>query len=172
MNSAKLFLILTLIFFLHIESNSQHLSSLKLNHTGGFLADSSKSLQYHSSTNAFLAGVLSLIGPGFALGQIYNNDWPQFCFHITISSACLAGLYISLNYFLNGSFSAGNGVLLGTAFIYTANWVWSVIDAASTADKIDRQKLKTKHPGIMNRLRFGILYDQNKNLKLKFAIRL
>ena len=170
MRPLRIVIFLAFIFLFHIESNGQYVSSLKLNHTGTFFTDSSKSRQYHSGTNAFLAGVLSLIGPGFALGQIYNNDWTQFCFHITISSACLAGLYISLNYFLNGSFSAGNGVLLGTAFIYTANWVWSVIDAASTADKIDRQKLKTKHPGIMNRLRFGILYDQNKNLKLKFAI--
>jgi hypothetical protein len=170
MRPIRLLIFLTLIFFLSAKNSAQYLNSLKFNHTGTFIADSSKSPQYHSGKNAFLAGALSLIGPGFALGQIYNNDWPQFYFHITVSSACIAGLFISLNYFVNGSFSAGNGVLLGTALVYMANWVWSVIDAAATADKIDRQKFKSKHSGILNKLGFGILFDQNKKTKIKFAI--
>ena len=173
MRPVILLIVFTLFFFLNGENNAQYVSSLKLNHTGNFLTDSSKSPQYHSGKNAFLAGTLSFIGPGFALGQIYNNDWPQFFFHITISSACIVGAIVSFGHVFESpseNINAGYGLLLGATLIYTANWVWSVIDAASTADKIDRQKLKTKHPGIMNRLRFGILYDQNKNLKLKFAI--
>lgn len=170
MSSAKFLLVLTFIFFVHIESHAQYLSSLKLNQGSTLITDSSKSPQYHSGTNAFLAGALSLIGPGFALGQIYNNDWAQFYFHISVSGACLLGTYISLNYYVMGDMGTGNVLLLGVTMIYTANWVWSIIDAAATADKIDRQKFKNKHSGILDKLGFGILLDKNKNLKLKFSI--
>ena len=173
MSKGSVILIFALVFFLSGDCYSQYLNSLKLNQNNSFTNDSSKSPQYHSGKNAFLAGTLSLIGPGFALGQIYNNDWPQFFFHITISSACIVGAIVSFGHVFESpseNINAGYGLLLGATLIYTANWVWSVIDAAATADKIDRQKFKSNQSGIIDKLGFGILIDRNKKLNLKFAI--
>ena len=85
------------------------------------------------------------------------------------------GAIVSFGHFLESpseNINAGYGLLLGATLIYTANWVWSVIDAAATADKIDRQRLKNKHTEIMDKIRFGLLFDQNKKLNLKFAVEL
>ena len=55
--------------------------------------------------------------------------------------------------------------------VYMVNWVWSIADAVSSANEINRLAAeKEKHTGILNKLRFGISIDKNRKFNLKFAI--
>jgi hypothetical protein len=159
-----------MFLFLSYPVHSQYLQSLKLKNTTPALTDKSK--PYRSGGNAFAAGALSLILPGLALGQIYNGDWEQFSTHITITAACFTGVFISAVLLThNGANSLGwTYVLLGTTLVYTGNWIWSIIDAASTADKMEREK-QLKNHSLIDMLRFGFSF-QNKTTRLNFSLNL
>ena len=62
-------------------------------------------------------------------------------------------------------------ILLSSAILFMGNWVWSIIDAANSADEINRQAAnKKRHSDILNKLKFGLILNKNKQLNLKFAI--
>ena len=101
----------------------------------------------------------------------------KFSSHLCISVACLTGVLISAVVALHEEdVSAGSPshvILLSSAILFMGNWVWSIVDAANSADNINRQAAnKKRHSDILNKLKFGLTLNKNKQLNLKFAFEL
>jgi hypothetical protein len=75
-----------------------------------------------------LAGTLSLIVPGAALGQLYNGQYLNFGIRIGISSISIIWL-VESGFFNFASDVKGNDAWWPLSLIYIANWVTSVVDA-------------------------------------------
>jgi hypothetical protein len=180
----KMFCAVVLPFLIIFNSNvftqSFNLSNLKLKeiiNSYSSFRDTTAPKQIKEEKNAFIAGTLSLIGPGLAFGQIYNGQMDKFSSHICITVACLTGVLISAVVALHeGDVSEGSSshvILLSSAILFMGNWVWSIIDAANSADEINRQNaMKKQHSDILNKLRFGLTLNKSKHLNLKFALEL
>lgn len=75
-----------------------------------------------------LAGTLSLIVPGAALGQLYNGQYVNFGIRIGISALSIIWL-VGSGFFNFASDVKGNDAWMPLLLIYTANWITSVVDA-------------------------------------------
>ena len=73
-----------------------------------------------------LAGTLSFIVPGAALGQLYNGQYVNFGVRLGISGIVVLGFALSGGL----SFERGNDAIIPLALLYAANWITSIIDAA------------------------------------------
>ena len=127
----------------------------------------------------FKAGCISFFLPGFAFGQLYNEQNWKFYRHIGITGGSLligalgvANIQISMGGGHTDNTTAG--WLLGiAAVIYAGNWIWSVVDAVVSAVEINKQiELRKPRSEIMNRLKLGFNVNKNKQLNLKFAFEL
>ena len=77
------------------------------------------------NNSPFLAGSLSFIVPGAALGQLYNGQYLNFGIRLGISTIVVLGLALS-----GGTcFECGNDALIPLALLYAANWISSIFDA-------------------------------------------
>jgi hypothetical protein len=75
-----------------------------------------------------LAGTLSLIVPGAALGQLYNGQYLNFGIRVGISATSIIWL-VESGFFNFASDVKGNDAWMPLLLIYTANWISSIVDA-------------------------------------------
>jgi hypothetical protein len=80
------------------------------------------------NNSPFLAGSLSFIVPGAALGQLYNGQYLNFGIRIGISAISIIWLAES-GFFNLASDVKGNDAWMPLLLIYAANWISSVVDA-------------------------------------------
>ena len=150
--------------------------NFKLKENSGIPADSQK--KQLTEKSPMLAGTLSFIVPGFALGQLYNGQTSKFFAHSLISFGTITALILSSGKLIQiditgGGGGKGVGLFLALVFIYTANWVWSTVDAVNSAHDINKKVMLQKYRSdILNKFGFGLSYDKNKNLNLNFSVRL
>jgi len=177
----KLKILFVLLVFIYSAglTNAQYLNETKLRNTTGFLTDTTKKKIKLTEKSPLLAGSLSFIVPGLALGQIYNNVPSKIFRHLSISIGSFALLIIAGEFgwfrldIACGANNHDTWIPYSLIFIYLGNWIWSVVDAAVTANDINRQiKLQKYRSGIFDKLMFGLTLDKNKNLNLKFAFEL
>lgn len=171
-------LLLLNIFDSAVFAQSYKLSNLKLKETSYLSADSQKVL---SEKSTLLAGTLSFIVPGFAIGQLYNGQTNKFLTHTIISTVCITTFLITARYagFPVGGNSEGNRANLGgvlmflSAITFAGNYVVSVADAVVSAVNINKKvRLQKGRSDIINKLRLGFTVNRNKQLNLKFAFEL
>lgn len=105
------------------KSNIIDLSLIKYNITKPLLF---KKSAIAKNSSPFLAGMLSFIIPGAALGQLYNKQYVNFAIRFGISTACVLGILITG---LPVSESNGNNAFVPLSLLFAANWITSVIDA-------------------------------------------
>jgi TM2 domain-containing membrane protein YozV len=176
MNKHKLILFILSISFCSGVINAQYLNELRLRQDVTF-TDTIKSTQILAEKSPFLAGSLSFIVPGFGLGQLYNQQHGKFIRHAGISVGCIVFTYMAIKYNLIEIGFEGEGknegMLFALFFLYLGNWVWSIMDAADSADEINKQIMLQKYRSdILNRIKLGFNVDKNKQLNLKFAFEL
>lgn len=176
---SKLTCSVLLIFFIlsvsNLSSQSLHFDKLRLKESFQRIEFSIDSLNDSNNTkltekSPLFAGSISFIVPGLALGQFYNEQIFKGLLHVGISGI---GFYL----FISGSGMHGNSesrTIGYTGFIlYLSNWLYTIFDAIASADNINKQiKLQKYRSGVLDKLKFGLTLDKNKNLNLKFAFEL
>lgn len=144
---------------------SEHSADLKLKEASFIITDSQKVNLTEKSP--LLAGTLSFIVPGLALGQFYNGQILKGLLHVAIS-----GLGIAL--FFSG-FDIGGGHHYSTMttlgfLLYLGNWIYTTFEAVAAAENINKQiKLQKYSTDVMDRLKFGLTVNKNKQFNLYFA---
>ena len=162
-----------LIFFFLTASNlsSQHLHSEKLSlmKSSVVLNDSNKVTLHEKSP--LLAGSLSFIVPGLALGQFYNEQYFKGILHIGISGLAVGMFFSAIN--IGGGSSDKTTIGYAGFLLYLSNWLYTVFDAMVSAENINKQIMLQKYRSdILNKFKLGLTVDKNKNLNLKFAFEL
>lgn len=141
--SIRLILLITTFSMVLSACFAQDLSVLKLKHQNSFIIDTTKKKTELDEKSPLLAGTLSFIVPGLALGQIYNDVEGKVYRHLGITLGCIVFLGIASETKLIkldvGGSGYGEEFFLGIVVIYLGNWVWSVVDAVITANDINRQ---------------------------------
>jgi len=166
----------TVVIFLLLscESYPQIIShnNFKLKESTSVLADSQKTQLTEKSPYA--AAYLSFLLPGLGAGQLYNEQNSKFIRHIGISAGLIVFTILAFEFdWMNVGIDANKntGIFFTVAGLYIGNWVWSVVDAVSSAKKINKQILLQKYRSeSLDKFRFGFSLDKSNNLKLKFAI--
>jgi TM2 domain-containing membrane protein YozV len=138
--------------------------------------DSSLKKEKLSERNPLLAGTLSLLVPGFGLGQLYNGEKDKFLTHTIISGSCISVFLLTARFAgfpadgkPKGSQANIAGILLFlSAITYAGNYVVSVADAIVSAininKKVQLQKNRTQKSVNYN---FGIGLDKENNFRFK-----
>ena len=165
MNKYKLILFILAFCLSCSLSHAQYLSKLRLPHN---ITDTINSTQTLTEKSPLLAGTLSFIVPGLALGQFYNGQILKGVLHVSIS-----GMGFVL--FLSGMGPGGSNTSTAYAgfLLYLGNWIYTTFEAISAAENINKQiKLQKYRSDIMNRVKLGFNVDKNKQFNLKFAIEL
>jgi len=164
-------LILLIFFFLSVSNlNSQylHAEKLKLKKYSITFTDTSKITLTEKSP--LLAGSLSFIVPGLALGQFYNEQYFKGILHIGISGL---GFFLFISSIGPEGNSKTNTRALTGFLIFLTNWLYTTFDAMYSAEQINKQIKRQKYRSdIFDKLMFGLTLDKNKNLNLKFAFQL
>lgn len=94
----------------------------------GFKHQSNFSVVKPAKKSLFLAGVLSFIVPGLALGQFYKEEYINGAVRVGISLLCVAWMGFSPSVDFGGG---GNGdQKIMAALLFTVNWIFSIIDAS------------------------------------------
>ncbi len=75
-----------------------------------------------------LAGSLSFIIPGAALGQFYKEEFINGGIRVGISGLCVLWFLLSPTYSITGDGPSSNQKIYA-ALLFTANWIASVVDA-------------------------------------------
>lgn len=73
-----------------------------------------------------LAGTLSFIVPGAALGQLYNGQYVNFGIRFGISAISIIGIAVTGIPFGNGQL---NDAFIPLVILLSANWISSIFDA-------------------------------------------
>ncbi len=168
----KLACLIILIFFFLLVSNifsqTLHSENLRLKKTSITFTDTGKITLTEKSP--LLAGLLSFIVPGLALGQFYNEQYFKGILHIGISGLGF-GMFLSA---INPGGSSNNTSIGYAGFLlYLSNWIYTIFDAMASAEEINKQiKLQKSRSSIMNRIKFGFTLNKKKQLNLKFAFEL
>ena len=160
-------------------TNAQYLNKLSISNSK-IVSNKIIQLDEPEQKDPFKAGCISFFLPGFAFGQLYNEQNWKFYRHIGITGGCLLlGTLGVLNVGINpaGGPVHNNHVgewLLGISLVaFAGNWIWSVVDAVVSAVDINKQiELRTHHSDIMNRLKLGFNVDKNKQFKINLALEL
>lgn len=98
----------------------------------------------------FLAGVLSFIVPGLALGQFYKEEYINGAVRVGISLLCVAWMGFSPTVNLNGG---GNGdQKMMASMLYVVNWIFSIIDASLP----DSEKAPQKSGKLIRKIFFNV----------------
>ena len=146
----------------HAQTLKEHFSSKQS--VNCFLSDTAM-IKFHHK-NPFLAGSLSFILPGLAAGQFYNEEYLKFAVHAGISGICF--LLFMHNFDVGGS---GNGTVSGLSFIaYTFNWVFTIVDAVASANRINDEIEKQRKGSTLNRFNMGLTLDKDKRVRIKFSL--
>ena len=81
-----------------------------------------------SHKSLLLAGALSFIVPGAALGQLYKEEYVNGGIRLGISAFCVLWFMLSPPYSVTGD-GQSSIQKLGAVTLFTANWLASVVDA-------------------------------------------
>lgn len=178
-------LILLIIIFSITSSicQAQNSSELKLKNQNNFIIDTTKRKIKLEERSPLLAGTLSFIVPGLALGQIYNEDYGKFGIHAGISAGIfLFTIIAGQSGWIEAPFysgegtpkeSKGQGLLAICVIAYLGNWLWSTIDAIHSAAMYNREIKQQRKSGFNNKhFRMGFIIDEDNQLKLKAIINL
>lgn len=170
---------LTVLLFLFLSASniySQNLQfdKLSLKKSSVVFKDSSNTLL--TPKNSLLAGSLSFIVPGFALGQLYNGEKNKFFIHSLISTGFIFTYIMTGGKLTEFNLAGAESInLAGIALMiaYTINWTWSVVDAVKSANEINKQiKLQKYRSDFMNKIKFGLTFDKQKQLNINFNFEL
>jgi hypothetical protein len=123
-----------LLFFFSFNSNAQLISKkeFRLKDSKPSLIELNKNYDLTSKSSIaknnspFLAGSLSFIVPGAALGQLYNGQYLNFGIRLGISAISFIGIAAIVLPVGEGN---GNDVFVPLAILYVANWITSIVDA-------------------------------------------
>jgi TM2 domain-containing membrane protein YozV len=105
--------------------------------------------------SSFLAGALSFIVPGAALGQFYNEEYVNWGIRVAISAICVTWFLASPSINSGGGGNADQKLI--TALLFSVNWIASIIDASVSATKhnskseIEINNLKNFHISLNNK---------------------
>ncbi len=123
-----------ILLFIAFSSNAQLISKkeFRLKESKPRLIELSKSIDpvskrsIASNNSPFMAGALSFVIPGAALGQLYNGQYLNFGIRLGISGIVVLGLALSGGV---ASDTKGNDTIVPLVILFAANWVSSIIDA-------------------------------------------
>lgn len=91
-----------------------------------------------------LAGGLSFIIPGAALGQFYKEEFINGGIRLGISGLCVLWFFLAPPYSITGDGPSSNQKF-HAALLFTANWIASVIDAFLPSKKTVNKTKKQYH---------------------------
>ena len=125
---------IVLIFIFVSFSNAQLISKkeFRLKESKPSLIELSKSIEpvskssIASNNSPFMAGALSFVIPGAALGQLYNGQYLNFGIRLGITGIVVLGLALSGGV---ASDTKGNDAIVPLVILFAANWISSIIDA-------------------------------------------
>lgn len=102
--------------------------------------------QYSLAKNKslLLAGGLSFIVPGAALGQFYKEEFINGGIRLGISGLCVLWFFLAPPYSITGDGPSSNQKF-HAALLFTANWIASVIDAFLPSNKTVNKTKKQYH---------------------------
>ncbi len=133
----NLFFLSIVVLFINIEtlqsqiniSTKKNIFSEKVDNY--FIKDTSFTIKKNKSP--LLAGTLSFIVPGAALGQLYNEQYLNFGIRVGISVLTAIWFFESPPFNIAGD---GNSSYqkLGALALYSINWISSVFDAVLSAN--------------------------------------
>ena len=164
------------VMLLSCESYPQTIpiNNLKLKENPGILSDSQKT--QFTEKSPYAAGYLSFLLPGLGAGQLYNEQNGKFIRHAGISAGLIVFTIMAIKYdLMNVGIDANKntGIFFTVAGLYIGNWVWSIVDAVSSAKEINKQVMLQKyHSDIINKFGFGLSFNKNNKLNLKFSVKL
>ena len=175
MKHTKIILCVLIICIYSGINKAQFKNQLSLQHNSVILIDTNKNTPKLSEKDPLLAGTLSFIVPGFAIGQYYNGQINKFFVHSLISTGLilsfisLHGKFSDINFF--GRERTGSIGSIAYMLAYSTNWIWSIVDAIVSAKEINKQVILQKYRSESpDKIRLGFSLDQNKKLRLNFAI--
>ena len=172
----KIYFISAAVFVMLLSCESYPQTSphnnFKLKENSGIFNDSQKTQMTEKSP--FAAGFLSFILPGLGAGQLYNEQNGKFIRHIGISSGLVVFTILAFEFdWMQIDFGGSHenqGIFFTVAGLYIANWVWSIVDAVSSANNINKHVMLQKYRSeSTDKIRFGFLLEKNKKLRLNFA---
>ena len=159
------------------------LKNLKLKENKSVSTDTIKSNLTDKSPA--LAGALSFIAPGFALGQLYNEQYGKFITHGTIGVVSLTAFIISMHYVEikldmgggkhedDGNSNTAGAIAFFSAVIFAGNYIITVADAIVSAQNINKQYQQQRNRSMLEqRLIFGFTLEKNNQLKFKAILNL
>lgn len=129
-------LFVVLIFIIVSFSNAQFLSKkeFRLKESKPGIIELNKNYDLTSKTSVaenkslLFAGTLSFIVPGMALGQFYKEEFVNGGIRLGISGICVLWYLLSPTFSITGDGPSSNQKIYA-AFLFTANWLASVVDA-------------------------------------------
>src|SRR4030095_5856123 len=152
-------IIIILIFIISYNINSQYINNdnFRLNNKLNAKLYSKNSFT-KSQKSSFLAGTLSFIVPGAALGQFYNEEYINGAVRLGISAFCVAWFLASPSFDSGGNGNSDQKLMAG--LLFTVNWIASIVDASVSASqtnrKIDNRKLHFNLDN--NGLNFSVIF--------------
>ncbi|MGA2668068.1 MAG: hypothetical protein ABSF32_04020 [Ignavibacteria bacterium] len=167
MKKRMLFLYVTLIISLTFSANAysqnlKHSSVFIVNHS--FLKIDSTPVKLHEKS-PFLAGSLSFILPGLAAGQLYNEQYGKFLLHLGISGLCF--FLFTRSFGFGGD--AGSTVSLLCFAGYLFNWVFTIVDAVASANRINDEIVKQKQRTVLKKFNIGFGLNRDKQFNFKIS---
>ncbi|MDE0298560.1 MAG: hypothetical protein OXN17_08015 [Candidatus Poribacteria bacterium] len=112
------------------------------------VARQSTAISEKRGKNPASASCLSCMIPG--LGQFYNGEPGKGCLQFGMVSggltyAFLVGMVEIYNSFGGGSSDSSDAAFYGSLGVAAVGWLWSVIDAAESAKRINERNEKQRH---------------------------
>jgi len=188
MRSFKFNLILLIATFCVLSGtcNAQYSVKLELKHDYDLLTDSTIKKIKLEEKSPLLAGTLSFIVPGLAMGQFYNEQTGKFIIHAAISAVCITTFAISMQHVEikldiggktvgeeNGKSKTAGAFAFFSAVIFAGNYIITVADAIVSAQNINMQYQQQKNRSMLEqRLIFGFTLEKNNQLKFKAILNL
>ena len=94
----RIIVMVIIICFCSGINYAQYKNHLNLKQNSSLFIDTTKNSQKLTEKEPALAGFLSFIAPGFALGQLYNGEQGKFITHAIIGVTCLSTFIISAHF--------------------------------------------------------------------------
>lgn len=126
------FILILLIFAFNTHSQLLSKKEFRLKESKPSYIELAKSIEpvskssIASNNSPFMAGALSFVLPGLALGQLYNGQYLNFGIRLGISAISFVGIAAII---LPVGESNGSDVFVPLAILYVANWITSIVDA-------------------------------------------
>lgn len=150
----KYLLVLIMIFTFSQLTLAQNYSKLSYKDKNVLLIDSSSNRVIEEKSPA-LAGFLSFIVPGVALGQLYNGQYLNTGIRIMVSLISVIWFFNSAHLIDTGGGREGAWQPFVAFSIFTANWLSSVVDAVISANSINKH-IRSKNKYLRKDMGFNL----------------